>query len=414
MPAGSLDIGRDRQARQFPVAVPSDPMVYLLWEGAEPPAELRRALGALCAKVTCVGHSASLVQAWVEGDIRQPDSSPSPHSRLIPVGEAPARFRLRVSPPGRLDELRDRYANAQRPRPALWSGYRLEQPAATRPDAPRSWFAPALIVLRRVTGGSLMGRVGDEVALGLESTLLVARTLRDTVMSLCPQPVPEWVSGHTADRSHSKQPHLAFVPLAHIGREYSDGHLLGLAIVVPEQVPTDEQQRCLGPVLFDEVGQPRRLELRMGRVGRWVVQLEERESRPFSLRPEPWTAAAPAHPARRWASVTPVALDRHAKGAERWREVEAIVARAVTRIGLPEPAEVIAGPVSLFPGVPHARRFPSLQRRSDGGRVFHTHAVITFREPVQGPLLVGAGRFQGYGLMRPAADVGDRDDSAAT
>jgi CRISPR-associated protein Csb2 len=34
-----------------------------------------------------------------------------------------------------------------------------------------------------------------------------------------------------------------------------------------------------------------------------------------------------------------------------------------------------------------------------------THAVIQFAEPVEGPVLLGAGRFLGLGLCRPL-DVG--------
>ena len=57
---------RPRQPRGFPVAVPHDPTVRLVWQGN---LHVRHdALAILAAKVTHVGHSASLVQAWVEPD----------------------------------------------------------------------------------------------------------------------------------------------------------------------------------------------------------------------------------------------------------------------------------------------------------------------------------------------------------
>jgi CRISPR-associated protein Csb2 len=60
----------------------------------------------------------------------------------------------------------------------------------------------------------------------------------------------------------------------------------------------------------------------------------------------------------------------------------------------------VAAPVSMFIGCPTARSFPNLQRKA-GGNIRHTHAIITFKEPVIGPVLLGAGRYRGYGLCRP-------------
>jgi CRISPR-associated protein Csb2 len=31
----------------------------------------------------------------------------------------------------------------------------------------------------------------------------------------------------------------------------------------------------------------------------------------------------------------------------------------------------------------------------------HTHAVLIFDRPIGGPIFIGAGRYQGYGLCRP-------------
>ena len=102
-------------------------------------------------------------------------------------------------------------------------------------------------------------------------------------MAACPEPIPEWVSGHTSDGSRSEQPHLAFLPLAHIGREHADGHLLGLAVALPRGVTTVERRRCLRDLLYDGYGEPRALDLTMGHMGTWRVTLEDRESRPVAL-----------------------------------------------------------------------------------------------------------------------------------
>ena len=74
---------------------------------------------------------------------------------------------------------------------------------------------------------------------------------------------------------------------------------------------------------------------------------------------------------------------------------------ACEHIGLPRPGEVVLQQVSLVEGVPPAGEFPQIRRKRDGGRQSHAHAAIVFEEPIAGPVLVGAGRFRGYGLCRP-------------
>lgn len=424
MPSGSLPVGRTRQPRQFPVAVPEVPAVHLVWEMTPPP-ELLGALDRLCRKVTSIGHSASLVQMWAQdGGVApatdRPEEDAAPGRRTLrPVGGRSARYRLRVTAPGRLADLEARHGAGLRPNPSLWCGYEVgtEEPAPT--PAAGTCFRPELLILRRVEGP----------ALGLESTLQVIAALRNTVISHCPEPVPEWVSGHRSDRTPSEEDHLAFLPLANVGHEHADGRLLGLALAMPRSVPEGEQARCLREVLYDEVGGPKPIELRMGRLGLWQVEVEERESRPWGLRSGVWTAATPAasgphEAAHRWATVTPIALDRHPKLTAEEKtaladlpppqrkarrqaltaaRMEEMIEAMCRRIGLPRPLEVILSPVSLFVGAPHARSFPQLQRGKSGGRIYHTHAVLTFPEPVCGPVLLGAGRYRGYGLCRPLA-----------
>ena len=87
---------RPRQPRGFPVAIPHDPTVHLIWPETELSSQ-RSALERLAAKVTHVGHSASFVQAWVEQNcgvdaVWEPTDGVAVH-------------RLRVPSAGRLDRL---------------------------------------------------------------------------------------------------------------------------------------------------------------------------------------------------------------------------------------------------------------------------------------------------------------------
>ncbi|MGI9301664.1 MAG: type I-G CRISPR-associated protein Csb2, partial [Gammaproteobacteria bacterium] len=97
-------------------------------------------------------------------------------------------------------------------------------------------------------------------------------------------------------------------------------------------------------------------------------------------------------------------LDRHFDGKDKWERATESVKDSCQRIGLPRPREVQLHPVSMVQGTPHARDFPHLTRKRDGGRMHHSHAVMRFVAEIMGPVLVGAGRFRGYGLCRPVDD----------
>jgi CRISPR-associated protein Csb2 len=440
-----LPESRPRQSRSFPAAIPDDPVVYLCWPNTVPPASVRSVLAELCSKVSYVGHSSSLVQMWVEDNPTQPN--------WVPDDTRP-RYRMRVFSPGRLQYFRDQFGEEAllqyrclteqieslsaemkavrgkgskvkkdllkrriqeiehqlpsmpprdplRPTPGKWQGYVRVASDRFPSTTPQSVFDHTLIVLRRVGGRQF----------GLESTLQVTKALRDVLMIKCPtQPPPEWISGHKPDGKSSEGPHLALIPLANVGFEHSDGHLLGVAVVLPRSAPSQEM-KLLHPLIgYDDQGELVSTTLTLGAVGECILQLEDRDSRPVAMQESLWTG-----PARRWATVTPVVFDSHPKQrwnrqdpprvrAERqaayWREVEDIIRTAAERIGLPRPVEVLAQPTSLFVGAPHARQMPLLQRKG-GGNLHHTHAVVVFDQPVTGPVLLGAGRYRGYGLCRP-------------
>ncbi len=408
---------RSRQPRAFPVAIPHDPDVHLIWDEAIPQAH-RAPLAALCRKVGAIGHSASLVQMWL-------DDMP-PAASLVPV-TGMAAHRLRVFGPGRLAYLEARYnrdkaiayadleaqaKNAEkkektmlqeriktefpagrpaslRPEPGLWQGY--APPAqAVEPEPIGSVFDPRLLVL------ALSGK-----RLPINATLKLTEALRGALLKACPQPIPEWVSGHDADGHASSQPHVAFLPMPFVGDEHAGGRIMGVALALPKNLDPAEAARVLEHWLRDD-GQPRPLKLFDGQWLECGAELETRERPPVNLRMETWTG-----PAKRWASVTPVVLDRHFDGPDKWEQAAESVKTACERVGLPRPLEVLLHPVSLVEGVPRSNEFPWITRKKDGGRMHHAHAVIVFGEAVQGPVLVGAGRFRGYGLCRPIHQGGE-------
>ena len=111
--------------------------------------------------------------------------------------------------------------------------------------------------------------------------------------------------------------------------------------------------------------------------------------------------------ARRWASATPIVLDRFPKAKaieEREEEVAVMIASSCVNIGLPEPARITVNKHAAVKGAPSA--YPSGKAPTWTGWTLPgflagralTHAVIEFGEKVQGPVILGAGRFAGLGL----------------
>jgi CRISPR-associated protein Csb2 len=387
-PMGSLPIGRVRQPRQFPAIVPEDPTFFLIWSEHLRLDTHRAALERLCTKVTYLGHSSSPVLMWVE------DNPPAP--TLIPE-DGEARERLRVFGPGRYEDLSRRHADGIRPQPSLWQGYSAPDPQPARGIA-RSAFDDNLIILRQTDGRRF----------SLESTQLLVHALRDTLMSRANlHPAPEWLGGHDSEGKQSRQDHLAIMPLGFVGREHADGHLLGLALAIPRAF-SDATVAELARLLEAE---PEYVYIRLvlGRSGSCTLELEDREdtARPFTLRPSTWT-----EPSKQWATVTPVVLDRFPR---RELTAETIVAAACVRAGLPQPTEVRVGRAPLLAGVPHSSSFPPLPHREGRPPRQFMHARVTFPEAVRGPVMIGAGRYLGYGVCRPLdgstrAHTGSREE----
>ena len=288
-------------------------------------------------------------------------------------------------------ELEARFPNSEprrptRPATGRWQGY--ARPRLAKRDAtPHSVFDPRIVVL------AIRGR-----RVSLPATLKLTVALRGMLMRECPlQPPPEWFSGHRGDGKPTVSPHMALAPLPFVGAEHADGRIMGLALILPRELNPHEAGRGLDSILHErDTGLPRPHRLFDGQWLECTVELDTRERPPVNLNPQTWTSCS-----RIWASVTPVVLNRHFDGKDRWERTAESVKDACGHIGLPRPAEVLLHPVSLVEGVPHAREFPRLTRKRDNGRQSHAHAVIVFDAPVTGPVLVGAGRFRGYGLCRP-------------
>lgn len=438
-PLQTAAIGRDRQPRTFPRVRPWDDTMFLVWPEADLSQEHRAALNHLCNKVTRIGHSSSLVQMWLE-------PSP-PECNLIPedLGEQ----RLRVVSAGTLDYLetaanvktierceelavaiaqlkeekkavkgkgsKERKSEIEakiaeheqaletlnpheplRPTISLWQGYsHVDKITDTAPIA-SGFFERELIILT----------IQEGPVVGLESTWRLMTALHKTILAKC-DPAPEWLSGHTEDKQPSQSPHVAMFPLAFVGQEYADGHLMGIALAMPKGIAPRERGRALRGLFYDDNGRPRPIVLKAGSLGAWTLVRETRPTPPLTLQDNTWI-----RPGNTWASVTPIVLDHHpktdySKDRQGWTiEVAKIIAASCLRQGLPDPVAIDVDKTSWHRGAPRAvggksAGYPRMPVKEGQPSRQQVHAWIQFDQRVEGPLLLGAGRYRGYGLCRP-------------
>lgn len=385
---------RERNARAFARAWLSDDTAYLVWPDAQPSEKICHALESLCAKVTRIGHSTSLVQVWLAapGEVREPD--------WVPDAARPA-LHLRVPVPGTLCELERRFSAVGdgrgpgrarlRPEVRSYHGYAPRSLRAELPFPPGTVFSPHMLV------HTLARKEGRYRRLDVTRTLAVAQGWRDALLSSSndlSSAARSILSGHDCDGKPLGAPHLAIAPLPFVGSPHADGHLLGMAVALPGGLPTGVRREVLRAVGRVE-------ELRLGRLGVWRLGRDLPARPPWNLRAEVWSGYSEG--AALWATVTPIAFDRHPKAKDLrgyLKEASEMIAEACGAIGLPRPAHVVVTGVSPHLGVPPAHSFPRL-RRKDGGERRHAHALLAFDRPVCGPVLLGAGRYRGYGACRP-------------
>jgi CRISPR-associated protein Csb2 len=193
---------------------------------------------------------------------------------------------------------------------------------------------------------------------------------------------------------HGAHPHCAIVPLPFVGHEHADGRLLGVGVLLPTNIQPQDRRRVLQVCgLLTNINLSDELTL-------WKVEVAGFDVGQDTLKRRTW-----AGPSRCWHSVTPILLDRFPK---KGLPVESILISACERVGLPPPLEITHSPYSALAGVLPVPQF-RLTRAKDERPRWGVHATLQFDIPVEGPLVLGAGRYFGLGLMKP--DMKARNDS---
>ena len=361
---------RTKQPRAFASITPRSTSVFFAWPEADAGrlAEHREALRRLAANVTCLGHSSSMVLVGLRDD--------PPPSRYIPGDEG--TIILRVPTPGRLDDLIACYQSGRRPSMGFFCSYREARP----PEDERSSRFGSLLTFR-LAGPRLLLTAAQRL------TSVIRRAVLERSLT---QPAPEILSGHTPEGAPSRRDHVAYLPLASVDSRSSDGLIRGFGVAIPDGVSGDERGaviRALGlleTIYFD-------------RDTEWAVERVNPDAGIRSL-----TAWDYERPSRSWATVTPMVFDRFPRGRD-GRDAVAIIAGACRRIGLAEPIAVDVSRASRVLGVPRSPEFKVVPKPGVPARPY-AHASLLFDRPTKGPVLLGAGRYQGLGLFRATDAAG--------
>lgn len=380
---------RTRQARTYPSTTPADEIVLFTWPGAEVDVDHIDALDRVLGRIGRLGHSSTPVDVAVVAD---PDVTPT-----YEPGE-PATMALRTADTGQLDELVAAYQTHRgsdlRSLPAAKTGYRRHRDRGTLPSSRfdrHRWLLFDLHPRR-----------------GLRDAMRLTRALRDALMSHADQPPSAMISGHRpsvdgSPTAPTKDWHAAFVALPYVGSRYADGGIHALAVILPADVSDEDRQVVVAAAARWQIDGSGRLVL--GRAGGFAATPLRPEDASVTARPDTWTRAA-----TRWSSALPVALDRHpgsldspnpAKRERAFAEAEESVIRACRNIGLPEPASLSIRFDAPIRGTRPVGAFGPFTVGPRRLRRMLVHVDLTFDELVRGPIILGSGRFFGYGLCWP-------------
>lgn len=384
---------RTRQVRTFPVAIPETPTFAFLWRDADA-TEHRGALERLCARVTRLGHSSSLVRC----NVVDRDISPT----LVPSDDGDTI--LRVIGAGQLERLERAFAHHQgvesRVLPARPQRYSASSKIVIPTTHAESVFSTDWVIFERVGGSRPVSSRSTDLARALRGALLEQHGDKS---------LPATLSGH-AESVPTERPHVAFVPLPFVGHEHADGAIMGCALVLPRELPTSDRETLLRLVArwekerADERGT---LTLAGGTLPPFRVRRVDVSAK-RSLSPELWCRAS-----TRFITVTPIALDKNPgnlrsnqDGTARKAALEAqqSISDACVRVVGVRPVSVEVSLAPLLAGAQHVRNFLPWPGRPGRTPRVRVHADIRFEERVRGPLLLGAGRYFGLGLCLPVED----------
>jgi CRISPR-associated protein Csb2 len=228
----------------------------------------------------------------------------------------------------------------------------------------------------------------DRVAFRQEDAAKVAAMLRSLASRRAQEDTHEfpggsetYVAGHT-EKQRRTPPRFSYLPLPTIGHEHADGMIRRLLIAEPfggDGIHAQwAQNRLRNTTLQDQEGNQRGI----------LLDLWRPNSNAMIRR---YVDEAPT-----WCTVTPVIVPGFDDGKH--SKAEKLLLTAVQQADLPidAVAELTMRKAPFWPGSQHPRQYfaPDYLKHLSGW-----HVRLVFREPIPGPLAIGAGRHAGLGIF---------------
>lgn len=386
-----IPLDRLRQPRMFPTTITGYDPLYFVWDDVVIDHKHLNALKILCSRIHRLGHSSSFVSITVN------DSEIDIQATMIPnkLGDIPIRW-ISKGLSNKLEQVfemdgEQSNKNKQSEKNELYYVKKARLNAISLPEFRYSKKLDETMSLEQ-------GHFSDMVILPITSnknlnplhTKDMVQSLRNKIQK---NNVPEYVSGLDVDGNPSKSPHVAIVPLAFTGNRYADGLIRGMAIIFPRKRETESEKSISDALYGDKTSTD--IEIENKKFGNVKLSLETYD--PIkTLETNTWKRHS-----KTWATTTPIVLDRvpHVKkNISWWDKVEEIVSKSCRNQDIPEP-KVSVSNIAFLRGVPNANKFPKYAQNKT-----QVHALLQFEKEIKGPLLIGAGRYNGYGLCRPWGD----------
>lgn len=210
----------------------------------------------------------------------------------------------------------------------------------------------------------------------------------------------ELITGHAAG-TPSRQPHLAIVPLPSIRRDgVADGQIRRFALLgyssFENQPPAleiyDTLFRSIGELPMKQDGQPTGCLLR-----RRPSVNDDKVWATYHSISATWTTVLPV--ILRSKFDVPASLDGNMRRQRMSLEVTKLIHRALRLQGIP--SEVIAATAIQVTHSPMIAKTHRAEAYRHEGSAFRTHVRLSFPCEVQGPVIIGDGRYSGAGLCFP-------------
>jgi CRISPR-associated protein Csb2 len=372
--------GRTNGLRVRTRTLPGSPRVAMIWAATAAP-EVAHALDAMARRIPYLGRSTGIALVAATATDGPTGTVDDGHMLFEPCDLLDREVSLRIPYSGFLDALDTQFA-ADRPawEVSRYQGYRRAPQTPAAEDDPLVPSVYGDVLVFGFSGLKPQGRLA----------VRFTEALRSAVLRSAGRGAPAVLHGHGADG----RPHVAFLALPDVGHRNADGHLLGMAVAVPE-LPGDERKTVLRAVLGLRRDGHDLIDFWVPDIGEVELVYQPGHVRPWGASPDRWRQGS-----RRWATATPIVLDRHPK---RPHQLEDEVRAGLHRVGLPDPVDVEISTQPVLPGAVPLR--PIDLPRQARTRLFR-HVAVAFDRTVRGPVLVGAGRYLGVGLLAPVTAAG--------